>query len=272
MKTLYAIMTHNCNLSCPHCVIKDQPDGYDHEKFMKQLNSFDGVIILFGGEPTVHKDRMLQILTENRDHGNSKIGSIATNMIKLEDWMKPWYQEIQYLSTSWNQTRFTQLEYIRWMNNLVTVGEWGLKPGIIITLTDDLIDKPPEDLVGEMMIWPSESIGFVRFEHYIGPEADEEYLKRADDWLCKLYELRHHINLRIETFDKNITWYHDCADVWTLEPNGRLTNTCPNGLYNRKNIIDKCMTCEHAIECMPCRLQRFCSYPHQLRKLLESEE
>ena len=60
MKELYAVLTNQCNLSCPHCDIKSSElDDYNKELFLNAIKEFDGNIILFGGEPTLYKNRQL---------------------------------------------------------------------------------------------------------------------------------------------------------------------------------------------------------------------
>jgi len=47
-KVLYAIPTMKCNLNCDHCFIVDTPEEFNRDKFISQLNNFNGEIILFG--------------------------------------------------------------------------------------------------------------------------------------------------------------------------------------------------------------------------------
>ena len=61
MRTVYAMVTTNCNLGCPHCDIKnDNADNWVAEAFINQLNAADHNII-FGGEPSLYMDRVKTI-------------------------------------------------------------------------------------------------------------------------------------------------------------------------------------------------------------------
>lgn len=271
MKILYAIPTHHCNLSCPHCTIKDAEEHYDHEKFMQALNSFQGAITLFGGEPTSNRKRMMDVIQSNMScPGAHSIGSIATNLIILDDELIELYKKIKYISSSWNYTRFTDEEYKIWLRNLKICADNGIKLGIIITLTDDLLKADIEEFLKTVDEWPSDAITWIRFEHWISESNTPDYYEEADQWLCDVYK-RWRSPIYVKTFDKSIKWYYECSETYTLEPDGTLHNTCPNGLYVKRHMVDDCYTCSKASECKPCRLQCYCSYPNRLRELIESE-
>lgn len=267
---LYAIATHHCNLSCPHCHIKDAPEEYNKDKFLEQLNSFEGTIVLFGGEPTVHRDRMMDIIKSNKDNGKSLIGSIATNLMILDEELIRIYEEIGYISTSWNLSRFTDKQYIQWLDNCDKLQNRNINCAVIITATQDLIDYPINLFLNIVDQWNPKVIQFIRFEHYIGYVSDD-YFQKVDEWLCNVYrQWRSHIP--VETFNPDIRWYHECKNTYTLEPSGIMTNSCPNGLYVHPKVLSECCTCDKASECKPCRLLPSCSYPKELRKLIESED
>ncbi len=264
------MITQQCNLSCPHCPIRGTFDDFDYAKFMYELNRFEGEIIMFGGEPTVHQNRMFDVIEDNRRNGKSKIGSISTNLLELNPRLLSWYKEIGYIATSWNPKRFNDVEYSKWLWNLKSLAENGLKAAVLITLTPDLIYPGVNLFTSVVSAWPADATSHIKFEHYVGPENTPEYYEDADRWLCELYK-KWDSPIRVETFDKSIKWYFDCSGTYTLMPNGILVHTCPNGLYSPKLVLDECLTCPRAFECMPCRLQQGCPYPKNLRKLIESE-
>lgn len=271
-KILYAIPTHHCNLNCPHCTIRDAEEKYDHIAFMSQLNNFDGIIILFGGEPTAERDRLNAII-HSREHNPhiSEIGSISTNLIKLDEDLIKLYKKIGYVATSWNLARFTDTQYGVWKANLCRLASAGIKPGILITLTEDLLNHPMEDFLKIIDEWHPDYVSWIRFEHWISDTNTKEYYEKADSWLCDLYH-KWRSPIKVQTFDKDLKWYYDCRDVYTLEPDGTLRNICPNGLYAKTCVPKECLTCEKSGECMPCRLQPYCSYPKKLRALLETNQ
>lgn len=266
---LYAISSHHCNLSCSHCRIKDAPEEYNRDAFLEKLNSFEGNIILFGGEPTVHRDRMFDIIQNNREHGKSPICSVATNLMILDDELIQLYEEIGYISTSWNRNRFTDSQYQKWLNNCNTLQDTKINCGIIITVTQDLIDYPIDQFLKTVDEWNEKVIRFIKFEHYIG-NVQDDYFQNADEWLCNVYR-RWKSKIPVDTFTAEMPWYHDCRETYTLEPNGTMSNCCPNGLYVKHSILNECLLCEKASVCKPCRLLTACSYPKKLRELIESE-
>lgn len=268
---LYAIVSHHCNLSCPHCHLKDSPEEYNRDLFIHELNNFDGNIILFGGEPTFHRDRMFDIIAENNKNGKRKIASIATNLMILDEEILDFYRDIHFISTSWNRTRFTGNQYNIWLDNCKRIGnEPNIHCAVIITMTEDLIDWNIDDFLKVVDHWDSDAIKYIKFEHCIGDNRDG-YFEQVDDWLCRLYK-KWRSKIRVDTFDLTMDWYHDCSETYTLQPNGIIVNSCPNGLYVKPKVVHECLTCELANKCRPCRLQPECSYPTRLRKIIESEE
>ena len=109
-KSLYAIPTWNCNLNCPHCFIKDKSEIFNRDKFIEELNKFDGRISLFGGEVTSNLDRMFDIINSNKENGVSKISGITTNLIILNNDLINLYKEFGSIGTSWNPNRFNDIK------------------------------------------------------------------------------------------------------------------------------------------------------------------
>lgn len=267
---LYAIPSHQCNLKCPHCHLKDSPEEYNRNLFIKELNNFDGQIVMFGGEPTFHRDRMFDIVNANRKDGKNRINSIATNLIILDEELLEFYREIHFVSTSWNLTRFSSSQYTKWLENCnVIANEPNIHCAIIITMTEDLIDYDVEKFLFTVDQWNDKAIKYIKFEHCIGDNRDG-YFEQCDEWLCKLYR-RWRSPIKVETFDAVSSWYHDCRDTYTLQPNGIMVNSCPNGLYVKPKVPSECLMCDQAGKCRPCRLLPQCSFPLKLQKIIESE-
>lgn len=270
MPVLYAIPTNHCNLNCPHCFVNQEDEYFHPAKFLEVLNNFEGNIILFGGEPTVDLDRLRLIFTSNYVHGKSKIGSITTNLVRLNDELMMYYKMIGYVATSWNLNRFPNPSlYFTWMMHIKEVHKLGVHLIVLVTLTEDLIEQDPKlfnDIVNE---WPKDAIDFIRFEYYIG-EHQPGYYQRVDEWLYQLAN-KWDSAIRVEMFDKNYQMYFDCRDTYTLTPDGELHFYCPNGLYSKRVVPSECITCERAGICMPCCLQEGCSYPKKLRHYIETE-
>lgn len=264
---LYAIPTTHCNLNCNHCYIKNSPETYNREKFIEVLNSFIGEIILFGGEPTIYKDRMFDVINDNLSSINSLIGSISTNLMILDDDLITLYKRIKYVSTSWNPTRFKPDEYQTWLSNCKRLSDNDIRYIIMVTLTDDLLSLTPREFLDITLAWKTPNVKLIKFEHYVG-DTGPEYFTNVDAWLCKLYK-EWDSPIKFEMIDRVSCWNFNCNEVYTLFPDGTIVNSCP---HNIKAIVpSECLTCERANECRPCKLQPYCSYPKQLAKLINEE-
>lgn len=266
MKLLYAIPTHQCNLRCPHCTIYGHDEKYDHDKFMSALNAFDGDVILFGGEPTLYRDRLFNIVNDNP---SGSIGGISTNLLTLDPELISLFQtKIGHVATSWNKTRFNLLQYKLWLANVHELANAGLKPLVLITLTHDLINEPASSFIKTMSGWNPDDIAEIQFEHYISPKNTAEYYRNVDSWLCD-FCINRDPRFNIEIINNAPKWHHNCDEVYTLEPDGTLINKCPNALYTSIAVPNKCITCDKSNECRPCMLHHHCSRPNWLFELIE---
>jgi len=170
-KLLYAIPTMHCNLDCDHCFIKNSPETYDREKFLTEINNFDGEVILFGGEVTTHLDRMFDVIDSNRINGKSKINTVSTNLIILNDKLIDFYKELRGISTSWNPNRFNSRQYEIWKNNCNIISKHGIEYRIMITLTNDLFKIPAKEFLDIANEWITPTLKELKFEHYVGEEV-----------------------------------------------------------------------------------------------------
>lgn len=267
MKHLYAIPTWNCNLKCPHCFIENRLEIFNRDKFLEELNKFDGDITLFGGEPSLYLDRLYDVFNSNKESGISKIQSVSTNLINLPNNLIDVYKEIGYISTSWNPNRFIENNnYETWIKNCRSISKASIPYTIMITLTDSLFELEIEFLLELIKSWVQPGLEKIKFEHYIGEEATPEYFKRVDDWLCKLYEYWD-IPVELEMCQRVCNWYYDCSEQYTLTPDGILHHECPH--MSQFNTPVECLNCERVGICRPCRLQKYCSYPKKFSELVE---
>jgi sulfatase maturation enzyme AslB (radical SAM superfamily) len=265
IKTLYAIHTMKCNLNCPHCFIKDTPEIFNRDEFIKQLNSFRGEIVMFGGEPTSNLERMFDVINANKD-GVSRYNSVSTNLIILNDDLLEFYKSIHHVATSWNPSRFDRFTYKTWMNNCKVLSDNGIDYMIMITLTDDLFDIPVLEFVNIASEWYTDSLTCIKFEHYIGDDVTKDYFERADKWLCELYQIWS-LPIDMEITERLSCWQYDCSNIYTLYPDGTVVNLCPHNKIG--TVPEECYTCERVSTCRPCKIQPYCSYPKELSKLVE---
>lgn len=265
-KLCYAELTTNCNLSCPYCYIKDREDGWNRDKFMQQLHDYDGRIIVFGGEPTLYKDRLRDVVLSDPII-NAKIDSITTNLIHIDDEILTILKIIGCVGTSYSPSRFTPEQYQTWLRNINEFHDKlpNTKIGILSTMTNELLAIPPEEMMNIMKSWNLDVIDTILFEHVVGPETDKDYFERADNWLCELYKIWD-VPLFLRNIDRANKWYFNCDGISTLHPNGEMVKGCPNSEVYL--VPDECYTCEKHNECRPCRLQPYCSYMHNFVKLI----
>lgn len=262
-KKLYALVTTNCNLHCPHCDIRTRPDGYNRDKFIEQVNSFDGRVILFGGEPTLYQDRLFDIIENN---SAKNIASISSNLVVLNDRLVEFYKTLKGLATSWNPNRFSDEQYQSWLHNLNTLAENKLSCAVLITLTNDLFDLGVDRFIEISKAWNIDAIGYIKFEYYVG-DTTEEYYEQADDFLCELYT-KWDSKIRIDNVDiVNFGYCFDCSNIFNLSPNGEMNLGCPHGYHPKVPI--ECYSCDKVDKCKPCRLQPYCSFPHKFAKLVK---
>jgi sulfatase maturation enzyme AslB (radical SAM superfamily) len=266
-KTLYAVVTNHCNLSCRHCNIKDSADSYDEDKFLSRIKEYDGDITLFGGEPTLYKERLMKVLSTN------KITSISTNLINLDDDLIKQYKDI-YVATSWNHSRFIDAQYQIWLRNLKTLEAHGITCMVLITLTDDLINSNINDFINMVKLWAKEykAIDSIMFEQLIDNDKTEDFYRLVDEWLCRIYKLWKENDIEIENsiLYKLGNWKHDCTQISTLYPDGSTVQGCPH--RSRIYVPSKCLTCSAVSKCRPCRLQQHCTYPKKLAQLVAETE
>ena len=269
---VYVIPTYKCNLNCPHCELHKLKYKQDKEKFLEQLKNIEArEVILFGGEPLITESSYLE-----RIFKTGKITSISSNLTirtKMDLLVKYIKKYKISVSTSWNPQRFINNTIIDWCYGLYSISKVAkYKPLVLITLTEDLFNNKElyNILDGLEGLDGIPYISGVLFEHYIGPEATEEYHQKADNFLCKIYK-EWHWKFNNFIIDKLDNWNCNCSNIKTLEPNGILRVGCPQ--YNGNIITRKeCLECQFANICNPCYLQKSCSFPKKLYQLVKEEK
>lgn len=267
VKTLYAIPNYECNLSCDFCDLKKKKISYNRDEFIKALNEFQGIKILFGGEPLLHKKRFYDIIN------NCNIDSITTNLILLEK------EDVEILdgisiATSWTPERFKKKsDYDQWLYKLSLVKDKNVL--VLITLSEETIKLDPNnDMIPLFQEWKKcGNIERILFEHLLDYEIEDDYHEKCDKWLAKMYLALKESGLNIENLIvdqlKN-GWYFDCSNTYTLHPDGKITRGCPQ--FTEYQRIEKCFSCERYNTCRPCMLQDKCTYPKILEETIKINE
>lgn len=254
---LYAIITNNCNLDCPHCDIKnDDTDNWKEEYFLKILKDFQGNKIIFGGEPTLHIDRIKAVMPY--------CNSISTNLLTLNHELLEIYNNHLAVATSWNPSRFSVKQYQQWLENVKQLKN---KPTLLITLTPDLIvdEKYFQTFFRDF----NEHFEMINFEQLLDPSKDEKYYAAVDEWLCRLYSFwKKNMTVPSAIFE-NKHWQFHCDNTFTLYPDGKMKYGCPE--FQQCYVPNECYNCKAVHKCRPCKLQRLCTMPKKLMKLLNKE-
>lgn len=260
MKTLYAMVTRNCNLSCPHCDIKvSGPDDFNHDIFFDRLINFEGHKVIFGGEPSLFPERIKEMAPY--------CDSISTNLLHFTDELFEIYKNLG-IATSWNPARFpTSKEYQTWLSNVKRLKD--NKPMLLITLTPDLLSyKNFKKLLKDEFDGHFDSIVF---EQLIDHTKDQSFYDAVDLWLCDLHDFWiNNMTTPCYPFERQNGWQFECSENWTMLPDGTMRYGCPNFPKNYQGIRPDCYQCEYVSECRPCQLQKHCSCPKQLMEKLNA--
>lgn len=263
-KMVYALLTRQCNLSCPHCDVKNIEDTFDREKFLDQLLKFNGDIVLFGGEPTIYRDRLFDVVNECKKAGKH-IKSISTNLMILDSQLVELYKTFDGVATSWNPNRFNNIQYSIWIHNCKTLSSvGGIRPTILVTLDNDLLDMGVDEFLKVVDDWDSSMFNQLKLEYYCG-DTTPEYFERVDDFLCEVYN-KWRSNIKNTIVEDTKHWWKDCSGTYTIYPDGTMTNKCSHNVL--PTVPTECYTCERADICKPCVLQMHCSFPKKFANLV----
>lgn len=268
-KSLYVVMTKKCNLRCAHCYVDFDNDDYNEEEFLKQLNSFEGDLILFGGEFTSDMERFRKVIKSNKEHGISKFVTATTNLVYLDDELIDFYKSLPGIATSWNLDRFgNKNNYEKWVRNLKTLVDNDVTVTILITLTKDLVELPVKEFLKIAKDFNYKDVE-LKFEQYVGDDVARTHYEKVDEWLCELF-----LNWDMESLfilsDIVEGWSYNCDETYTLHPDGTLVNKCPHD--GIAVLPDDCIDCPDAMYCRPCRLIKYCSFPKKLYKLIKEKK
>lgn len=234
---------------------------------MDELRRFPGDICIFGGEPSLYPNRILNIVSD--PILKKKKISISTNLVSLPDSLLDVYKKLGSIGTSWNLQRFNDDQYRSWKENINILEREHIHATVLITLTRDLIDTDVEEFMDIISEWNFNVIHKIKFEHYVG-DTTPQYFKDADRWLCELHRKWHHNDIST-IFDKVNAWCFDCSGIYTLLPDGTMYHACPHYLV-QPVVPQECYTCELADKCNPCRLHSYCSYPKEFADMIRKGE
>lgn len=250
-KTFYVMPNTECDLRCAHCDISRNTIPYNENAFFDMLKQIDAErnkdVIVFGGEPTLYRDRFYKILAVL---GEKPI--VSTNLLNLDDRLIDAYRTgVRRINTSWNEFRFTDEQFTVWKYNLLRLHLAGLKCTVMITMTYGLMKDGVGTICGlldELSYFPS--VDRIQFEYLV---SGNNYATLADNWLCELHwhwpkwRFLHVLEDRIL---KTGGLFNVCDDVSTLHPDGNLVFGCPH--CRARTFIYRCLKCGNRKLCRPC--------------------
>lgn len=255
---VYAIPTFHCNLKCPHCELRLKEDNYNRQAFLTTLQSIKSTnITLFGGEPTLYTDRLIDAVK------TGKITSISTNLIKVDQQLIDLIKQYDlYVSTSWNVTRFNGSQYQTWIDNVNRLTDNEIDILLLVTLTDDLLTFDQSRLFSLLWQWKLAGINRVRFEQLVDYSKDQAFYDRVDQWLVDVDNMWSFEFPENDVVNQIANWKYNCNTTYTLLPNGQLVFGCPQ--FEKSYLINDCLACQYAGVCRPCMLQKYCTFPKKL--------
>ena len=301
-KILYIVITKNCMLSCPFCFnrfvdnfSKCAPNPIDVDLVMSTIDKIHPEIINFiGGEPLLYPETMLDIMKRYTESNKNKIfWCLSTNLFykELSDKQIECLQYMQNISleevtigTSYSTDRFKDVKGYKeiFLNNMDRLDDLGIRIGVTVTLTEDLIDSTtPEELYKKMISIKAKAINLEREIH--GEEgADNKALikqyEKSDEYMKECFKIiPQDMNYQYKRF-YDAAYYgvpvfcNDCSSsVFTLYDHG-LFSGCPlnNHKSNNKDVLANkksecgCYTCQYYFFCKgdcECNRQPICSFP-----------
>ena len=168
------------------------------------------------------------------------------------------------IATSWNPNRFTAEQMDTWLVLCRICANENVPIKVLITLTPDLFKMNMREVLSVFDQIEGAGITKFLFEPLVGDECNRE----ADEWLCKFHK-KYKGNMENELESSLNNYIHNCSSTYTMEPDGTIRHGCPQ-YKERVALLEECTTCERAAYCQPCVLQRTCSYPKKLGKLINA--
>lgn len=270
---LYLTITNECQLRCPHCYKNDYGESLININDIKNtLIKYPSIsiVILYGGEPLLEKyiHNVIDIYKYLKENGKTIccVSNLCFNSIS-EKQEKIIYG-VDELSTSWNPSRFTEIQYDSWLSNVKKISE-KRDINLLVTLTKDLIDIDFNEIYNKIDILPFKTI---KFEPYIGEGDMKPKNKDVDEWLNNYFSLclKNNNVKKYTLFEDIINSIKDntnygifnrkCANtILTLKPNGEIIN-CPNMTSpHMSNTIEKMKQLSYNKRCFLCEFWKFCN-------------
>lgn len=255
-KQIYVVPTWQCNLNCPHCFVHTYNDSFNRSIFMDKLYELkekypEATFILHGGEPTLYKERYLELLN------TGIINSICSNLVVKTEIIDDLNNRDLSIATSWNPNRFNTFTYLAWLGNIQRLKN---TPLVLITLDKDLIQYNMNQFIHVLHDLEERGIEEVLFEPLVDNSLDNSFQEKVDNWLCNIYDIwrSEKLKLKNKIEEQILNWNFNCDSI-TLLPEGNIRSGCIIG-EKCKRVLLKCLKCEYAKVCIPCSLHTRCSF------------
>ena len=307
MKTLYVVTTEQCQMNCPFCYTQFVPqfnqdfhkDAICAEMVAEVINKgIDGeqftYVIFHGGEPLLVPDTILEIMDKVKVRTEFSVQSNLAykelNKKQLEVLVR-----LKSYGTSYNVDRFENNKIFKeyFENNVRELNSMGLDSTVLITVTQDQIDKQNpwalyeyiknlgiKKVVFERPIFPMEEIKKNKEKYTYFYEKVDEYLKQCASIFPP--DMTNLFWLVEKALEHGLTLYdtHCSNNTYTLFKN-KIKYGCPS-LENRnesnRDMIGKCLQCDYYKYCgMDCEcFNHVCAFPKKtfdyIKKQLENKK
>ena len=305
LKTLYITTTNQCQLKCPFCYTKFIPqfnsntekDHIDPDMVLKVIkkNKYN-IVVFHGGEPLLYPEVISDIVNRVDDknvkfaiQSNLAFQALSQKQIEALLLMSGGY------GTSYNVDRFAGIPDIRkqWENNIKELSTYGLECSVIVTITEDQINKQnPWSL---KKFFDNIGVNYIIFERPIFKQEDilndkqkyinlyhavdnymGECVKIFPKWQTNLFDLFQN------SIDNKTPFYDNHCSEWTHTLYYKtLKYGCPSlesrNISNR-DMIEECLQCDFYPYCKgDCEcFNHVCAFPKNTFKtvytMLSKEE
>lgn len=269
LSTMYLILTDECNLACKYCFVESNfPEGYSCSKmnwevakqsidvFVSQRDrKFPGELWLYGGEPLIQSDLLIQILdyiaivdpdlqtimVTNATLVTDKIAKQLQNYSKLQIAIS--VDGPQELHDQMRVTKGGYGSYKATMAGLHKLKKAGCNIGISCTLGEHNVTKTKE--IAE---WLQNELSMKNFGMNLLidtpiTKVTDEYIKSATQGLIGYFQIAREsgvfesrIMRKVNAFTNTQPHWHDCAacgSQMVISPEGKI-GICHEGLGERK--------------------------------------
>jgi len=252
MQSMYIKLTESCNLKCPFCYVVQNNNKMTLKTALESIDKYNPEEIIFhGGEPTLEKKLILNILKNRPNYKYSITTNLMTNIDK----------ELEYIlkkcsvATSYSYDRFinkNQFDKFKSnFNKVIKINDITL----LITLTPKQLIRPTKELCNIIKELNPTNVTLerVRLDYITDINEYKNLYKLTDEYLYEIFsrglipiEKNNLYKMIVKSIKTNTPVFSNC-NVITVNPDGSVIN-CPNGPLEKKRLK----------ECITCNIYQYC--------------